>query len=125
MRNLCLLSTAVGFAKSCPEKNVYLIIGDISAIYDAHGLWTDIPPNLKVIILNNRGGKIFDWIKGPNDYPPLKKYIQTPQDKDFSKLAAFYGISHVSFAVSEMDASFNTILDLNNKRALLIELYSD
>ncbi len=119
------LSTAVGFAKSCPEKNVYLIIGDISAIYDAHGLWTDIPPNLKVIILNNRGGKIFDWIKGPNDYPPLKKYIQTPQDKDFSKLAAFYGISHVSFAVSEMDASFNTILDLNNKRALLIELYSD
>jgi 2-succinyl-5-enolpyruvyl-6-hydroxy-3-cyclohexene-1-carboxylate synthase len=119
------LSTAIGFAKSCEEKNVYLIIGDVSAIYDAHGLWTDIPSNLKVIVLNNKGGKIFDWIKGPNDYPPLKKYIQTPQDKDFSKLAAFYGIPHMSFSISEIDASINTILGSNNKGAFLIELCSD
>ncbi len=119
------LSTAIGFAKSCEEKIVYLIIGDVSAIYDAHGLWTDIPSNLKVIVLNNKGGKIFDWIKGPNDYPPLKKYIQTPQNKDFSKLAAFYGIPHMSFSIGEMDASINTILGSNNKGAFLIELRSD
>lgn len=118
------LSTALGFAKSCPEKNVYLIIGDVSAIYDAHGLWTDIPPNIKVIILNNQGGRIFDWINGPNEYPPLKKYIQTPQNKDFSQLAAFYGIPHVSFTISEMDASINTILGSKNKGAFLIELCS-
>lgn len=119
------LSTAIGFAKSCEEKIVYLIIGDVSAIYDAHGLWTDIPSNLKVIVLNNKGGKIFDWIKGPNDYPPLKKYTQTPQNKDFSKLAAFYGIPHMSFSIGEMDASINTILGSNNKGAFLIELCSD
>ena len=119
------LSTALGFAKSCPEKNVYLIIGDVSAIYDAHGLWTDIPPNIKVIILNNQGGKIFDWIKGPNEYPPLKKYIQTPQDKDFSMLAAFYGIPHVRFPISEVDASISTIIDSNNNGAFLIELCSN
>lgn len=119
------LSTAVGFAKSCKEKNVYLIIGDISAIYDAHGLWTDIPSNLKVIVLNNKGGKIFDWIKGPDEYPPLKKYIQTPQDKDFSKLAGFYGIPHVRFPINEIDASFNTILNSNGNKAMLIELCSD
>lgn len=118
------LSTAVGFAKSCEEKTVYLIIGDISAIYDAHGLWTDIPSNLKVIVLNNKGGKIFDWIKGPNDYAPLKKYIQTPQDKDFSRLAAFYGIEHERFKMDEIDNSIDKILDSNRKKAILMELCS-
>lgn len=89
------LSTAVGCAIAHPEKTVVILLGDVSFIYDAHGLWTSsLPQNLKIVVINNGGGRIFDFINGPNKEPQLRPYIQTPQAYDFAHLAAFYGIEH-------------------------------
>ena len=41
------------------EKTI-LITGDLSFIYDQNALWNnDISNNLKIIVVNNRGGGIF------------------------------------------------------------------
>ncbi len=88
------ISTAVGSAIANPDKRVFCIVGDVSSIYDSNAFWTDYPTNLTVIIINNHGGRIFDWIQGPNNFSALRPYIHTPTSVDFSHLAAFFNISY-------------------------------
>jgi len=53
------LSTTVGAALATTEITT-LISGDLAFFYDRNGLWHQhIPPNLRVVILNNHGGGIF------------------------------------------------------------------
>ena len=93
------LSTAVGFALSDPDRQHICILGDISFIYDAHSMWTNhFPENLKIVVLNNNGGQIFNWIDGPSKEPKLEPFIQTPQHLNLTHLCAFYGIKHECIA---------------------------
>ncbi len=58
-------STAVGFAINSEKINL-LITGDLSFLYDRNAFLHDqVPDNLKVIVINNYGGGIFDLIPGP------------------------------------------------------------
>ena len=89
------LSTAVGYAMANPNKHCVAILGDISAIYDAHALWTaELPKNFSVVVLNNRGGQIFNWIGGPTAVEDLMPLIETPQHYDFKHLCDFYQIRY-------------------------------
>lgn len=56
------ISTAIGMALSCKEI-VHCIIGDVTFLYDLNSLVEEIPPNLKIHVMNNRGGRIFTQIK--------------------------------------------------------------
>ena len=74
------VSTAVGDALSRPEKNVWLVLGDLSMLYDLNGLMVDpLPSNLTIVVLNNGGGNIFRWLGGPAQVGLVEPYFQTPQ----------------------------------------------
>jgi 2-succinyl-5-enolpyruvyl-6-hydroxy-3-cyclohexene-1-carboxylate synthase len=89
------LSTAVGYAMANPNKHCVAILGDISAIYDAHALWTaELPKNFSVVLLNNRGGQIFNWIGGPAAVEDLMPLIETPQHYNFKHLCDLYQIRY-------------------------------
>lgn len=79
------LATAIGIASSTKE-NVYCILGDITTRYDLSSL-SEMPANLKLIIINNRGGRIFDMLK-------LDKRIILEHERDFSKIVPALGISY-------------------------------
>ena len=58
------LSTAAGMSLST-QANVYCVIGDLSFFYDQNALWnTRLRGNLRIMLLNNGGGKIFQHVKG-------------------------------------------------------------
>lgn len=87
------VSTAAGFAWARPDAGVICITGDIGFLYDKNALWCNpMPRNLKIIILNNGGGMIFDKLKGPEQLPALRKYIHTPHQLHASDIAAHYGV---------------------------------
>jgi 2-succinyl-5-enolpyruvyl-6-hydroxy-3-cyclohexene-1-carboxylate synthase len=89
------LSTAVGYAMANPTIHCVALLGDISAIYDAHALWTaELPKNFSVVLLNNRGGQIFNWIGGPTAVEDLMPLIETPQHYNFKHLCDFYQIRY-------------------------------
>ncbi len=91
------LSTAVGYALAKPDKKTICVLGDVSFFYDSNGLWTDhLPPNLQIVIINNYGGKIFNYIDGPNQEPALMPLIQTPHKFDAEHIAAHFGIPYFS-----------------------------
>lgn len=89
------MSTAVGAAMARPDKLVYLIIGDISFIYDEHALWIqNKPQNLKIIVLNNQGGNIFKWIEGPSNFPESIDYFTTPTTRPINQVCMSYAVQH-------------------------------
>ena len=58
------LSTSAGMSLAT-QANVYCVIGDLSFFYDQNALWnTRLGGNLRIMLLNNGGGKIFRHVKG-------------------------------------------------------------
>jgi 2-succinyl-5-enolpyruvyl-6-hydroxy-3-cyclohexene-1-carboxylate synthase len=108
------LSTAVGFAIANLDKKAICILGDVSFFYDSNALWTNkLPQNLQIIILNNGGGKIFDYIDGPNKEKGLIDYIQTPHTLNAAHLAAHFHIKYCSLNFGIDDSKLFSILDNN------------
>ena len=54
------LSTAIGIAAGT-KKSIICIIGDQTFTYDLNCITKNMPSNLKIFIINNNGGRIFDW----------------------------------------------------------------
>lgn len=58
------LSTALGYA-SASDKTNFILIGDLSFFYDMNALWmAAIKPNVRIMLLNNGGGEIFQTLPG-------------------------------------------------------------
>ena len=73
------LSTAVGMAWGWPEKDHWLILGDLSYFYDRNGLFHNhLPSNLQIVVLNNQGGGIFRKLPGAAQQPELESYFTSP-----------------------------------------------
>ncbi len=71
------VSTAIGAALNT-DRHVFLIVGDVAFFYDRNGLLVEnLPQNLKIILINNRGGVIFRMIDGPASQPELQQYFET------------------------------------------------
>ncbi len=90
------LSTAIGLAAST-EKTVYCILGDLTTLYDLSAL-RDIPDNLKLIIINNKGGRIFQTLH-------LNTKLILEHDGDFGPIAKAFNLS---YAVDDL-ASLNKV----------------
>ncbi|WP_460977784.1 2-succinyl-5-enolpyruvyl-6-hydroxy-3-cyclohexene-1-carboxylic-acid synthase [Spirosoma knui] len=72
------LSTALGAALAT-DQLVTVLIGDVAFFYDRNALWSaPIPPNLRIVLLNNDSGHIFRLIDGPGRQPELETYFETP-----------------------------------------------
>ncbi|RME40747.1 MAG: 2-succinyl-5-enolpyruvyl-6-hydroxy-3-cyclohexene-1-carboxylic-acid synthase, partial [Caldilineae bacterium] len=84
------LSTAVGAALATTAPTV-LLTGDLAFFYDRNGLWHNhLPPNLRIVLLNNGGGGIFNLIDGPDRLPPAERerYFFTPHSLTARRTAA-------------------------------------
>lgn len=72
-------STAVG-AALVTDKLTLLITGDMAFFYDRNAFWHNYKvSNLRILLLNNRGGGIFRMIEGPSGQPELEEYFVTRQ----------------------------------------------
>lgn len=90
------VSTAVGAAWTTSALTT-LIVGDLAFFYDRNGLWQRaLPPNLRIVLLNNHGGGIFDIIEGPNrlDTATRTDYFLTPQPLTARNTAHDHGLRY-------------------------------
>jgi 2-succinyl-5-enolpyruvyl-6-hydroxy-3-cyclohexene-1-carboxylate synthase len=79
------LSTAIGLANAT-KKTVYCFLGDLTTFYDLSS-FRDIPANLKLIILNNSGGRIFETMK-------LDPRIYLSHHENFEAMASAFNLSY-------------------------------
>jgi 2-succinyl-5-enolpyruvyl-6-hydroxy-3-cyclohexene-1-carboxylate synthase len=86
-------STALGAAIVNCKKQHVLISGDISFLYDSNALWYEpFPSNLKLIVIQNYGGGIFQIIPGPADSKQREKYFEAKQAKSPAAVAQAFGL---------------------------------
>ena len=68
------LSTYLGQLES-EEQNAYLLIGDLSLMYDMNALLQKLPANARILVINNYAGAEFHKNFGLERIPTLNKYI--------------------------------------------------
>jgi 2-succinyl-5-enolpyruvyl-6-hydroxy-3-cyclohexene-1-carboxylate synthase len=90
------LSTALGLGHG--GAPTVLLTGDLALLHDTNG-FLHLPRfkgSLTIVLINNRGGGIFEHLPVAEFGQTFEEFFATPQTVDFAQLAAAYGASHVS-----------------------------
>tara|TARA_B110000305_G_scaffold149009_1_gene165372 strand:+ start:5916 stop:7592 length:1677 start_codon:yes stop_codon:yes gene_type:complete len=118
-------STAVGCAIASPNRQHIFISGDISFIYDSNALWiSPFPRNLKMIVIDNKGGGIFKIIDGSKTSKQLERYFEAKHEADASSIARGFGIN-VYEANQSHDYQEQLINFFQDEHAQLLVLETD
>jgi len=96
-----LISTSLGISLH-KQSHTFLILGDISFFYDMSSLSIAIPCNLTIIILNNKGGHIFDRLEGLSKEKDYSKYWLTPQDLNIRSIANAFKCNYAQINYKEL-----------------------
>jgi 2-succinyl-5-enolpyruvyl-6-hydroxy-3-cyclohexene-1-carboxylate synthase len=117
------ISTAIGAARIKEHKTVTLICGDLSLFYDQNAFWqNNLPSNLKIVILNNQSGNIFNWIEGPKNHPETLSYFTTPHALSVKKLTDQFGLNYLNCdAFSEITDAIDWLYS-NQEGVSILEL---
>lgn len=115
------LSTAIGHAVADKESQT-ILIGDLSFFYDANGLWNDLDHKLRIVILNNRGGGIFDYISGPEALGDARKYQSTRHNRSAELIAQDHGLEY--FPVDDL-RTLEQVMKREVSSTEIVEVFTD
>ena len=88
------ISTAVGAAVGS-DRPTLTITGDLSFFYDSNALWNQyIPPNFRLIVVNNGGGGIFRILPKAKETPCFETYFEIKHKRTAKHMAKHYGLSY-------------------------------
>lgn len=90
------LSSAVGFASATPERQNFVVIGDLAFFYDQNALWNrELPDNLHILLLNNHGGEIFNTLPVPDD-ERTRSFVMAKHHTNAEAVAQQYGLLYMN-----------------------------
>ncbi len=77
-------------------RGMALLVGDVSLLHDASSLeWAQgLPAPLVIVVVDNRGGRIFEALDIQNRAPEAMPYFVTPPNVDMQALAQAYGAEY-------------------------------
>jgi 2-succinyl-5-enolpyruvyl-6-hydroxy-3-cyclohexene-1-carboxylate synthase len=95
------VSTAFGVA-AASDGPVVLLIGDVALAHDVGGLIAArrLGLSLKVVLLDNDGGGIFDFLPVAREGEAYERHVATPHGLDFAHAAALYGLAYEPVATA-------------------------
>lgn len=118
-------STAVGHALTSGRLN-FLITGDLAFFYDRNAFWHNYPiENLRILLLNNHGGLIFDVLEGPSSLPEAREYFITRQALNARKLCEEFGFTHMSLDDHAGGDVFLRFVSAKEQKTMVLEYESD
>lgn len=103
-----------------------MITGDLAFLYDRNAFWNhENKANLRVVILNNDGGGIFNMIPGPSQQPDHEKIFLTPHGLNAKHLSDEFGFGYSAcHTASELE---NALVDFFSPKSSMhiLEVFSD
>ena len=119
------LSTAVGASQSTNKLTVALL-GDVSFHYDRNALWNHyLGANLRIIVMNNAGGAIFQILDGAKDLAELGEFMVTKQSLTAENSANDAGlIYHKAQNFSELNSIMSDFFQPSTSGKVL-EIFTD
>ena len=120
------LSTAAGFSLATHDMTV-CVIGDLSFFYDQNALWnSNLRDNLRIILLNNRGGGIFRQLPGLSDSPAADDLVMASHENTAQGICTQNDIGYMSAKnMDEMQIGVVTLLTRESERPMLLEVFTD
>ena len=117
------VSAALG-AAAAGAGPVVLLIGDVALAHDLGGLLgaRRLGLSLTIVLLNNDGGGIFDFLPVARERDAFEEHVATPHGLDFARAAALYGCA---YARADDPAALRTALDAAGDGVTLIEVRTD
>jgi 2-succinyl-5-enolpyruvyl-6-hydroxy-3-cyclohexene-1-carboxylate synthase len=96
------VSTAFGVAAASDGPTV-LLIGDVALQHDIGALIAARRQDLelKIVLLDNGGGGIFDFLPVAREGEDFERHVATPHGLDFAHAAALYGLSYRTAATPD------------------------
>lgn len=90
------LSTALGITHAANSQPTVLLTGDLALLHDTNGflIQSHCRGHLTIVLINNNGGGIFEILPVSQFDPPFEEFFATPQNVDFAKLCATYGVDY-------------------------------
>ena len=119
------LSTAAGFA--CASKGlklVFCVIGDLSFFYDQNALWNqNLGGNLRILLLNNGCGAIFDQLPGLESCPVRRSMVAGQHHATAEGICAQNDIDYAcAHNEKELQAGLAFLMATHSSRPCLLEV---
>ena len=121
------LSAAVGYAAASDKLN-YIFIGDLSFFYDMNALWNPhCGKNLRILLLNNGGGEIFNALPGLQLTDENRRYVLGTHQTSAQGWAEDSGFDYLSARnAGELAALLPRFTDATpTSRPMLLEVFTD
>ncbi len=128
------VSSAFGVAAAGDE--VVLVLGDVTLAHDIGGLLAArrLGVKLTIVLLNNDGGGIFNFLPVASQGEAFEQHIATPTGLDFAQAAALYGFRHrqpttvdelADALMPALSGSESTIIEVRTERVANRQLHAD
>jgi 2-succinyl-5-enolpyruvyl-6-hydroxy-3-cyclohexene-1-carboxylate synthase len=118
------LSTAAGF--SCvTDKRVYCVIGDLSFFYDQNALWNqNLRGNLRILLMNNGKGVIFNMLPGLEQSPARDKYVAAEHHANAEGICQQNAVTYRQAKdMQQMQEGIDWLTATESERPLLLEVF--
>lgn len=116
------VSTVFGLA-AAGQGPVLGVVGDVALAHDIGGLAASRHASATLVVINNGGGAIFDYLPQAG-HPDFERLWLTPPGLDLAEAAALYGLEHV--AVTDTDKLLGVIGQAaQGGGSMLVELVVD
>jgi 2-succinyl-5-enolpyruvyl-6-hydroxy-3-cyclohexene-1-carboxylate synthase len=118
------LSLARGMANALGEP-AWLVTGDLAFLHDKNGLegrFVD-GAGLFVVLINNSGGGIFEFLPVAGQGEAFETFFATPQGVDIKQLVRAHGGTHA--ACSDLDGLGEALRSWNGSGLVVAELHVD
>ena len=130
------LSTAAGFCCATDEP-VFCVIGDLSFFYDQNALWNQNlrdhsasnrlqGGNLRILLLNNGRGGIFNMLRGLEQSPARDQLVAAEHHTTAEGICRQNDIAYLQAVnMPQMQAGIERLLTEPAERPMLLEVFTD
>ncbi len=120
------LSTAAGFSCVTDDK-VFCVIGDLSFFYDQNALWNqNLRGNLRILLLNNGRGGIFNMLKGLEQSPARDKFVAAEHTTSAEGICQQNHVVYLKASnMEDMQKGIVTLLSKESDTPVLLEVFTD
>lgn len=118
-------STAAGYAAATPHR-VMLVTGDLSFFYDQNALWNqDLRGNLRIMLLNNGMGGIFNQLKGLDKSPARDTMIAGSHHTSAQGLCQACRVSYLAARnEQELETGLQELTAATSDRPIVLEVFT-
>lgn len=118
------LSTFLGQASKTNEL-AFLIVGDLSFMYDMNALYSKIPSNVRILVINNYAGSEFHKNFGIERIDTLNEYIAAGHSTVMKDVASINNIKYIySSDDNELENSLNEFIS-DKKGPIILEVFTN